>query len=241
MRRASDVLDVPDMQLRPVLRNLLREKKQKVQRDARREQLAAAPPMPEPPPGRFGDNEEAPVQEAPAPAMPEPDVLPQEKTLLRLMLEDGAPMIEFILGHMALEEFTPGPPREIVEILLQMYHEEAIDTQRFFEGSFDEAVQRLVAEVLVDRYEPSENWASKKIHVPRINENPHKAATSAMTLLKLNRVKDAIVQHKEKMYRATHNGGDQHALQTEMMHLLELKKQIERGAFLTWNQGKPDA
>ena len=241
MRRASDVLDVPDMQLRPVLTRLLKEKKQKVQRDARREQMAAAPPTPESPPDRFAADDEAPISETAAPALPEPEVLPQEKTLLRLMLEDGAPMIEYILGHMALEEFTQGPPREIVEILLQMYHEEAIDAQRFFEGSLDEAVQGLVAEVLVDRYEPSENWASKKIHVPRINEDPHKAATSAMTLLKLNRVNDAIAQHKEKMYRAAQNGGDQHALQTEMMHLLELKKQIKRGAFLTWNQGTPDA
>ena len=240
MRRASEVLDVPDMQLRPVLRKLLREKKQKVQRDVRREQMAASPPTPEPPPGRFAAEDEPVPETAPLP-VPEPEVLPQEKTLLRLMLEDGAPMIEFILGHMALEEFTQGPSREIVEILLQMYHEEAVDTQRFFEGAFDEAVQRLVAEVLVDRYEPSENWAAKKIHVPRINEDPHKAATSAMTLLKLNRVKDAIVRHKEKMYRAAQNDGDQHALQTEMMHLLELKKQIERGAFLEWNQGPTDA
>ena len=152
--------------------------------------------------------------------------------MLRLMLEHGSPMLEFILNHMALEEFTAGPAREMVEILVRMYHEDAIETQRFFDGSFSEAVQRLAADVLVDRYQPSENWALRQIPVPRINEDPQKSATSAMTLLKLIRVKTAIDRHKEKMYRASQGREDPHALQSELMHLLKLQKQIERREFL---------
>ncbi len=235
MRRASEVLDVPDMQLRPVLRKLLREQKQKTQREARRETLTAVSPPPETAPSP-GEPDAGAVREPAPPAMPEPEVLPQEKTLHRLMLEHGAPMVKFILSHMALDEFTEGPSRRIVEILLQMYHDEAVDTQRFFDGSFDEDIQQLAAGVLVDRYEPSENWAARKIHVPRINEDPEKAATSAMTLLKLNRVKEAIDRHKETMYRAAQHGGDLQALQGQMMHLIELQKQIERGEFLNWNE-----
>ena len=151
------------------------------------------------------------------------------------MLEHGRPMLEFILNHMALEEFTAGPSREIVEILLQMYREGAIETQRFSDGSFSEAVQRLAVGVLVDRYEPSENWALRKIPVPRINEDPQKAATSAMTLLKLIRVKTAIDQHMEKVYRASQGQEDLHTLLSELMHLLELQKQIGRREFLQWN------
>ncbi len=239
IRRASEVLDVPDMQLRPVLSTLLREKQQKVRRDEHREQLRATAPTPETPAAASEQAEGGASSQRPTP-QPPPDVLPQEHTLLRLMLEQGAPMIEFIRGHMALDEFTEGPSRQIVEILLEMYRTETLNTQRFFDGSYDPAIQRLAAGVLVDRYEPSENWAAKKIHVPRINEDPHRSATSAMTLLKLNRVKEAVRQHKAKMFRATHHGGDLHMLQTQMMHLIKLQKQIESGEFLKWNQDQPD-
>ncbi len=232
MRRASEVLDVPDMQLRPVLRKLLQEQRNQARREARRDEIAATVPRPKeaPPP-----SSDVNVQESAPASVQESEPLPQEKILLRLMLEHGSPMLEFILNHMALEEFTPGPSREIVEILLGMYHEEVVERQRFFDGSFSEAVQRLAAGVLVDRYQPSENWALKQIPVPRINEDPQKAATSAMTLLKLIRVKTAIDQHKEKMYRASQSQEDLHALQSELMHLLELQKQIDRREFLQWN------
>ncbi len=232
MRRASEVLDVPDMQLRPVLSKLLHDQRNQTRREARREEIAATTPRPPLPP--LEATEEGGQEQAPS-AVQESEPLPQEKVLLRLMLEHGRPMLEFILNHMALEEFTAGPSREIVEILLQMYREGAIETQRFSDGSFSEAVQRLAVGVLVDRYEPSENWALRKIPVPRINEDPQKAATSAMTLLKLIRVKTAIDQHMEKVYRASQGQEDLHTLLSELMHLLELQKQIGRREFLQWN------
>lgn len=235
MRRASEVLEVPDMQLRPVLRKLLQDQRQQTRRETRREEIIAPGPRPAAV-ASIPAAVDAPVEEPALPPAQAPEPAPQEKTLLRLMLEHGSPMVAFILNHMALEEFTAGPAREIVEILLQMYREGTVETQRFFDGSFSEAVQRLAADVLVDRYEPSENWALKQnISVPRINEDAQKAATSAMTLLKLNRVKIAIDQHKERIYRASQGQGDLHALQAELMHLFELQKQIKRREFLQWN------
>jgi len=229
MRRASEVLDVPDMQLRPVLSKLLQEQRNQARREVRREEIAATVP-------RTNEAPPPPVSVQEPETIPESEPLPQEKIMLRLMLEHGNPLLEFILNHMALEEFTAGPSREIVEILLEMYHEGAVERQRFFDGSFSEAVQRLAAGVLVDRYEPSENWALKKIPVPRINEDPQKTAVSAMRLLKLIRVKTVIDQHKEKMYRASQGQEDLHTLQSELMHLLELQKQIDRREFLQWNE-----
>ena len=233
--RLGEAMHIPDIHLFKALDKILadrkRQREQKSRREVRREEIATtvARPKEAPPPPSHRS-----VQEPEATQASEP--LPQEKILLRLMLEHGNPLLEFILNHMALEEFTAGPSREIVEILLGMYHEGAVERQRFFDGSFSEAVQRLAAGVLVDRYEPSENWALKKIPVPRINEDPQKTAASAMRLLKLIRVKTAIDQHKEKMYRASQGQEDLHALQSELMHLLELQKQIDRREFLQWNE-----
>ena len=114
--------------------------------------------------------------------------------------------------------------------------EDAVDPKQFFDGSMSEAVQSLAAGVMVDRYEPSQNWQLKQnIAVPRKNEDPHKAAISAMTILKMERVREAIAKQKEKMYHATQNGGDLRELQSEMMALHDLRKQIEQHAFLEWS------
>ena len=229
VRRASEVLGVPDMQLRPVLKDLLAEQS----RQARRyEQREAAPPPPADEPSERGQQVAEDVQ-PPAPKAHQP--LPPEKILLRLMLEHGTALVEFILGHMALDEFSAGPARTIAEKLLVMYQEDKVEPQRFFDGTFDPAIQSLAAEVMIDRHEPSENWQRKQnIPVPRMNEDPYKAATSAMTLLKLERVRDAIDQHKERMYRAQQDGADLRPLMEQMSALQDLRRQIERREFLQW-------
>ena len=232
LRRASEVLGVPDMQLRPVLSQLIREQDRQTRRMERRQEAA---------PVAYADDETgeeagggvAMEQEAPVMAK---DPLPAEEILIQLMLKHGTPLVEFILSHMALEEFTEGPSREIVSILLRMYQEDAVDPKQFFDGSMSEAVQSLAAGVMVDRYEPSANWQLKQnIAVPRKNEDSHKSAISAMTILKLERVREAIARQKEKMYHATQNGGDLRELQSEMMALHDLRKQIEQHAFLEWS------
>jgi len=57
-----------------------------------------------------------------------------------------------------------------------------------------------------------------------------------MTLLKLDRVDDAITRQKEKMFEASRSGGDENVgeLQKEMMQLYEMRKRIKRREFLDW-------
>lgn len=223
LRRASEVLGVPDIRLHEALA---------AHRQEQRPRRTVQAPMPDmPPPDAYGDDD---FREEDYEAMQTgPDPLPEEKTLLRLMLEHGVSMVELILGNMALDEFTEGPARTIAETFLQMYQDDAVEPQRFLDGTYGEAAQRLAAEVMVDRYTPSENWKERKIAVPRLNEDPHEAAASAMTLLKLDRVHEAIEQQKRKIYTASQSEGeDLRALQEQMMALHELRKQIEQRAFL---------
>ena len=163
--------------------------------------------------------------------------LPEEKVLLRLMLDQGDPMVEFILGNMGLDEFTEGPARDIVEALIEMYQGEGVKPQRILEGVVGEEAQNLAASVMVDEYEPSQNWAQRQnIRVPRFNQEPFEAGASAMTLLKLDRVNDAIAHQKERMYRASKNGDDDtmQQMQQEMMSLYALRKKIQNREYLDW-------
>jgi SOS response regulatory protein OraA/RecX len=55
-----------------------------------------------------------------------------------------------------------------------------------------------------------------------------------MTLLKLDRVNDAIDQQRERIYQADRNGNDEalRRLQQQMMSLHELRKRIKNREFL---------
>jgi len=144
-------------------------------------------------------------------------------------------MVRHVLGHMALDEFTKGPSRELVEVLVEMYQNEGIRPERIAQGEFGDALANLYTAVTIDEHEASENWAKQDdISVPRPNDKPYKAAESAMKLLKLDRVNEAIDQVREHSYVATQEGNEEkmQRLQQKMMSLQELRKRIEKGAFL---------
>lgn len=227
LRRASEVLGVYETTLREDLERTLRDGRGRDRRPAPIERDL-------PPPHAPADH--AFPEDFMPPEAPPVDPLPEEKTLIRLMLEHGTPLVEFILGNMGVEEFTPGSAQRTIQAFLAAYEQGGIDRRPFLDGTYGQAVQQLCAEVMVDRYEPSENWARKQnITVPRLNEDPYESAASAMTLLKLDRVNDAIQHQRDRLYRAPQEGQDLHTLQSEMMALHHLRKQIEQRAFLKWD------
>lgn len=222
IRRASEVLRIPDIRLHGVLEDVLRSRRSKESRSSSSD--------PERPPLAPSDAGRPPVGRR---TRKSTQLLPEEKTLLRLMLEHGSSMVEFILGNTSLDEFTAGPARKTAEHFLEQYKSGRVDRQPFLEGAFGEDVQSLIADLAVIRHEPSQNWERKqRISVPRLDEDPYEAAISAMTLLKLDRVKDAIEKQREEIFEAERAGDEVQPLQTQMMALNELRRRIERREFL---------
>lgn len=237
LRRASEVMGVPDIRLHEVLEELRRQQRRREERRPARSEPAPRPSGPESAADAAPTG--APRGEAgrQKPTAEPFTSLPEEKALIRLMLEHGTSMVEFILGNMGIHEFSEGPIRQCIERLLEQYDAGKVDRTPFFDGSYGEVVQQLAAEVMVDPYEPSENWSRKQnIPVPRFDEDPTESAASAMTLLKLDRVNEAIERQRERMFRAAQDGSELRTLQEEMMALHDLRKQIERRAFLQWNE-----
>ncbi|MDZ4699445.1 MAG: DNA primase [Rhodothermales bacterium] len=216
LRRASDVLQVPDIELREVMGTL-----------GKKTRPTAPASTAEP---RRRDEERG--VDAPAPAA-YVQPLPQEKMLLRLMLEHGNPMVEYILGHMSMDEFSEGVMRETVERVLAMYHAGGVDRLRFIETETNPYIVALATEVLVQEHAPSIHWERKQnIPIPRFNEAPYETAGDSMKLLKLRRVKEAIDRKKDAIFRAQKRGEDLRPLQEQMSALRELQKAIQRKAFL---------
>ncbi|PQJ35755.1 DNA primase [Salinibacter sp. 10B] len=251
--RTSEVVNVPDADLF----RMLEEERERLEQQARRRQKREAKrqerqsqeeqaPHPSPAPAEASasdgganrpqppppDTSEAPPQQQSSePARP----LPEERVLLRLMLEQGRRMVEHVLGHMALDEFTEGPPRELVQALVEMYQNNNVRPQSFLDGAHGDRLQQLAASVMVEEHEASENWAEREdIPVPKLNDRPYAAAESAMKLLKLDRVEDAIAEVRDRIYEASQNEKEEtvQRLQQKMMSLQELRKHVQRGDFL---------
>ncbi len=227
LRRASEVLGVPDIRLHEVLDKVLAAGR--ARQRSRRHESGPAPPV-SPHHGFPTPSGERPAQRKPRRG---PQPLPEEKSLIRLMLEYGSPLVEFILGHMSLEEFTPGPVRTTAECFLSQYERGQVERSAFLDGSLGRDIQTLSTEVSVVQYEPSENWERKqKITVPKLDGDPYEAAVSAMMLLKLDRINDAIEKQREEIYEASRSGEDLQPLQTQMMALYDLRRRIEKREFL---------
>jgi DNA primase len=218
VERASDVLGVPDIHLHEELQQIAQQERRherRTQRRRRDEQRA--------------DNEPPPDE----PSDEEPDEpLPPEKMLHRLMLERGAPLVEFVLGHMALDEFTEGISRRMAQAFVNMYEDDEIDVQRFLSGQLGDDLQRLASEVMMDEHEASAGWNDHDISVPAMNEDPREAAASAMTQLKLRRVNEARRAASEKIYQAERDGGDLRAAQEEKKKLDALRRHIKSREYL---------
>lgn len=250
VRKASHVLDIPDIRLFEILDKVLKEKNK---RSKKRSTAPRVRPSKEatkdakgntnatqdvPPTVFYADEDpayEGFVPEAEAePVQIEP--LPQEKMLLRIMLDRGVPMIEYIMGNMAMDEFTEGTMRKAVSHILELYEKEQVDKRPFVDGSYGAPIQHLVTEILMLRHEPSENWERRQnITIPRFNQDPHESAYSAMKQLKRRRIEQALSELKSRIFHAQRHNEDVKPLLEERMVLLQLQKKIEDPDFLAWS------
>ncbi len=158
-----------------------------------------------------------------------PEALPAEEELIRLMLESGDPLVEFVLGRMGLDEFSEGAVRDMAAALIQQYEAGRVSREAFTGGQYGPDLQRLAARVLSARASVSEGWKEQGVVVN--TADPYEAAASAMMFLKLRRVDDAIKAQNADMHGAT-TTADLEAAQRRLMALLDLRKRIEARAFL---------
>ena len=198
--------------------------------DLRRQYEGQAPPRRRPPPRPEPTDLEVV-------AAPSPDVRPEESALVRLMIQQGTPMVEHVLTRMGLDEFTEGAPRTVVQALIAQFEAGIVDPTPFTRGDLGDEVRVFVQEALLEEYSLSaDNWASKVgTTVKQRDDEPFKAATGAMRLLKLDRVQEAIEDAMGQMQSRERAGHDITDLQQEVNALNDLRRQIDRGEFMEWS------
>ena len=232
--RASEVFGIPEGRLYDVLESMAtsrqREEFRRSARTGRPVSGAGGQPT-----GRSARRSEDPsVRKSRGPASgARPSVfsaLATEKILIRLMFEQGLPMVTYILGNTSLNEFSPGASRRAVEGFAEQHRAGSMNRQAFLDGAYGAEVQQLIAEVAVRREEPSENWEQKRgVVVPRLDENPEEAARQAMKRLKIVRVDEAIARRAEEQSRAETSGDDIRTYQQDIIQLQALRRRLEKG------------
>ncbi len=231
LHQMAEALGKPVIHLHEEFRRISKRVRRRSSSERRNE-----PPPHAPPPHEVKHPHE-PYPESEARQDVRDEALPEEHVLIRLMIDGGAPLVEFVLGNMAMDEFSDGLVRGIIERLITQYEEGAIDPRPFVDGSFGQNVQTFVTGLMVDRHAPSENWQrNMNIAVPKFNEDPIESAASAMTLLKLDRVSESIARVKRRHDDRMARGEDvRHELE-ELIALRKLHGQIERREYLDWNE-----
>ena len=220
LKLASDTLDIPDMELRGVLMEITKGNRRSSRKRAARTELTQ----------RSHDHQTAITLREQGNRQ---EILPAEKTLLKIMLEEGLPLVELILGNTALTDFSRGTTRVMAEHLVEMYEKGAIDQKEFVSGNLGDDVRKLSTELLTTDIEPSENWQRRRnISVPKFNDDAIEAAKSAMMHLKLDRIDQAIGRQKDRIFKEEQAGKDVRDLQTEMMKLHEMRKVVSERKFI---------
>ena len=218
LRSAATSLDLPDNDLRPIVDGYIRGEKNSYRKNA------------------AAKSESASVSSMSDPAFDEPALtaqpIPAEKKLLRLMLEDGPSMIEWIMTRMALTDFTFGPSRDLASELVEQYSENRFIRTSFLSPNTPEPIRLLASEVMTNTEEPSDNWGKKLINVPRLDEDAIKSAKSSMKFLKRYRLDQQIERVRLQVMKAQESGVDPRELQVKLNKLYQFGKQIDSGSFL---------
>lgn len=229
LQEVGDALRIPDADLRDELSRLLDDRRRRAHREEQRSRIRSTVRSSQRT-GPGDETEEKPVRGVFA----SPRILPEERLLLRLMLEGHE--IEYVQSSLALEEFSEGPSRRLAEGLFSMFSRGNVTVEPFVNGSFGPEVQRLATDVLSDRYDLSINWKEKLgMDVPPLHDNPREVVRSAMRLLKRDRVEDAIRALQSRMLEIQNRGGDISPQLAEMNALQTLRRAVERGEWLDRN------
>ncbi len=157
-----------------------------------------------------------------------------EMALLRIMIEHGGPMIEFIMGRMNPGEFSEGSARHIVERLLALYKEQGGETKAAIDRGMlmlDPSANHVLAHVMMDEYQPSKNWETKNIRVPRINEDTRRVALDAIQQVKIKRVNERLEALKRTIVQAASGSEEQMRYQAQLLDLLKLRRELKSGGY----------
>jgi len=173
-------------------------------------------------------------QSTPAPVLQETSIVATiptaEKNLLRVMLAEGAPMIEYIMSHCSLEVFQEGVSRDLAAALLNVYKqhkEKSIDVIRDGHLDISEDARQLIAHLQMQRYDISPRWKERKVAIPTLDPDPKRIAQDSMLRIEED-INNRELRELERQILDVEEGSEsQINLQEKYRDKLEIRQKLK--------------
>lgn len=157
----------------------------------------------------------------PPPAMPAP-----ERDLLKLMLEHGNDMVNFVFSHITAAHFSHPQSKVLLDLILP--HLERGDTWNattLINETEDAGIRRGIAEITFSKYELSKGW--KELDAVPEEADPGEIAERCMVIVKRQEVEKLLVENQRSMKEAAARGEDVRNFLEHHKLLLAEKKDLD--------------
>ncbi|HVN47399.1 MAG TPA: DNA primase [Bacteroidota bacterium] len=148
----------------------------------------------------------------------------EERDLVKLLLEGNLDVLHFILSHISVEQFGNAQTRALAQFLIDRYDERGtIDATSIVHEIADPAMQNLVSDLTLSRYELSRNW-EHGIDEP----DPMIIARDALWRMQRKAIQRAMEENQRAMRDAAAQHTDTMPLLQRQQELLQMSKQLEQ-------------
>jgi DNA primase len=161
-----------------------------------------------------------------------PDMRPYEKEVLRLMIQYGRPMVDYVGKLINADHFTHPLLIKLFNELIRRYQEEEnfdLETLTRLPAPFPS----LMSEIFIERESPSEKLATRSGRVLSRDSDPYASVKGALKALKIHYLERMIDKVEEYIRELQNSNGEEY--QQARQKEIEIKR--VRHAFLS----KPDS
>jgi DNA primase len=149
-----------------------------------------------------------------------------ERDLLHAMLEGGAGVVKFVFEHLKLEDLTHPDVRTLASMLLEKIEDGVeIEPAAFLDQVKGESQRRLVAGILMSKYQLSKGWDESNIHI----EQPdfYQVAADAIKVFRRRALEKLVEENQRLLKEASRTGKDVVSYLEKHQKLLQEMKEID--------------
>ncbi|MCX6120047.1 MAG: DNA primase [Ignavibacteriales bacterium] len=161
------------------------------------------------------------------PAVPKTKIIPpEERDILKLILEGNPDVIRFILSNISLLQLSDDRARKLAQRVLDLYDERGtIDAPSIVSEVQEPELKNLITDLVLSRYELSPQWQEmeKEIDVP----DPMMIAKDAVVTVRRKAIQKEMEENQHALKEASIRRDDATPYLQRQQELLRLKKEIE--------------
>ncbi len=157
------------------------------------------------------------------------EIPPEERDLLKLLMEAEPDVVEYILSNVAISDFSDSRVRDIASLVLN--HRQA-GTYAGVEGLIhlveNPALKDLIMSISFNRYELSRGWesADREVH----EGDPWQIAKDSILFVKRRAIHNELEENQKRLRQASQQGEDSRPFLLKHQELLQQMKVLDAAA-----------